>query len=151
MSILAKNPKAFRDYTLLDKFEAGIQLTGAEVKSVKLGRVQIKDSFIKIDKNNEPMLLNTYIAPYQHARTKEYDPYRTRKLLLHKAQLREIRQKAKAEGLTIVPIKMYNNPRGLIKLEIALAKSRKKYEKKRAIEEKASKRHLQRTLKRHKL
>ena len=72
-------------------------------------------------------------------------------MLLHKAQLREIRQKAKAEGLTIVPIKMYNNPRGLIKLEIALAKSRKKYEKKRAIEEKASKRHLQRTLKRHKL
>lgn len=147
MSKLATNPKAKHDYAIVKEYEAGIQLTGAEVKSVKNGRVQIKDSFVKLDKNNEAHLHNAYIAPYAQANAKDYNPYRSRKLLLHRSQLDEMKAKTQGQNLTIIPIQVYNVRRGLIKVQIALAKGKRKYEKRRTLKEAAVKKEIDRTLK----
>jgi SsrA-binding protein len=149
MSTIAKNPSAYHDFEILQSYEAGIQLTGAEVKSAKTGRIQLKDSFAKVLASGEVYLINAYIAPYQQASDKDYDPYRSRKLLLHRDQITEIKQSIAGSGLTIVPLKMYNVRRGLIKLELALAKGKRQFEKRRVIEERDSRRHIERTLKRH--
>jgi len=124
------NRKFRRDYQEIEKYEVGIALTGAEVKSVRAGRVKLEDSFVKI-LSSEVYLVNAEVSIYEYARPQGYDLRRTRKLLLHKREIIRLKTKlAGAGGLTIVPVSCYNKA-GLIKLEIALAKGRKGLEKKR--------------------
>ena len=122
------NKKAFFDYTLLDKIEAGINLTGQEVKAIRLGHVDLSGSFIKLI-GSEAYLVNAKIYPYEFARTENYDSKRTRKLLLHKKEIISLKSKIEGSNLTIVPVSMYNTLTR-IKLEIAIGKPKKEYDKK---------------------
>lgn len=139
------NRRARYDYYLLEKFEAGVALTGAEVKSVKAGKMSLSESFVKII-DGEAWLLNTYINPYPFADNRDYDPRRSRKLLLHKNELLKLTQQTKEKGLTIVPVSCYTKGRK-IKLEIALGRGKKKADKREAKRRKAIEREIQQTLK----
>lgn len=141
-----KNKRAFFDYEILESLEAGIELRGVEVKSVKNGRMTLAGSFVII-KNGEAWLLNASIPPYQPENTpKDYNPSRQRKLLLHKKEIESLLGKTKRKGFTIVPLKIYTK-RGKIKIEIGLAKSRRKYQKKEKIKKREIEREIQRELK----
>lgn len=139
------NRRAGYDYHLLEKFEAGIVLTGAEVKSVKAGRMNLNQSFVRI-RNGEAWLFNTYINPYPYADNRDYDPRRTRKLLLHKNELLKLTQQTKEKGLTLVPVSCYTKGRQ-IKLEIALARGKKKADKREAKKRREIEREIERELK----
>ena len=106
MKIISQNKKAHHDYFLLDTYEAGIELKGTEIKSVRLGNVNLKDSFVRI-KNNEVYVENMHVAPYDHGNIFNHEARRTRKLLLHKKEILKITNKLKEGGLTVVPTKMY--------------------------------------------
>src|SRR3989338_8242608 len=116
------NKKALYNYEITDKFEAGIILTGAEVKSARSGNVSLADSFVRI-RDNSAFLYNTYISPYQKP-TSEIDPRRERKLLLHRAEMQHLKGKLANTSLTLIPLKMYTTS-NLIKLEVALARGKK--------------------------
>lgn len=132
MTTLAINKKAKFDYELLDKHEAGLVLTGAEVKSAKAGHVQLKGAFLDI-KNNELWLKNSFISKYGPAgKQEEYDHGRNRKLLVHKRELKRLIGKKQTDGLTLVPLRLYTKG-DLIKLEFAVARGKKKYEKRELI------------------
>lgn len=124
------NRSAFYNYYLFERFEAGINLNGAEVKATRLGQANLNGSFVRII-GSEAYLVNVKISPYKYARPEGYDETRTRKLLLHKKEILAIKSKAEGEGLTIVPVSLYTKDR-LIKLELALAKGKKQFEKKEA-------------------
>lgn len=124
------NRRVRHDYQLLEKFETGIALTGAEVKSVKVGKMSLGESFVRI-RDGEAWLINAFINPYPFARQADYNPKRTRKLLLHKKEILALEQKMKQKKLTLVPVSCYTKA-GKIKVEIALAKGKKKYEKREA-------------------
>ncbi len=128
------NKRAFFDYKILNRLEAGIALTGAEVKAVRLGHADLTGSHVRIV-GSECYLINAKIFPYQYARPNEYDEKRTRKLLLHKKEIISIKSKIEGEGLTVIPISLYTS-KHFIKAELALAKGKKKYEKKEAIKKK---------------
>lgn len=125
------NKKAFFDYEITDKFEAGIQLTGPETKSVFAGKVRLEDSFVKIV-GNEAFVLNMHIFPYQFATNVEFEPKRTRKLLLHAKQIISLKTKLQQNNLTLVPVAIYNSGKH-IKLEIGLGRGKKKWDKREAI------------------
>jgi SsrA-binding protein len=124
------NRRAFYDYQIGDKLEAGINLNGAEVKAVKMGHADLAGSFVRIT-GSEAYLVNAKIFPYQYARPEGYDERRTRKLLLHKSEIISLKNKAESSNTSLVPLSMYEK-RGLIKLELGLGKGKKKYEKKEA-------------------
>jgi SsrA-binding protein len=136
------NKRAKFDYDLQDHFEAGINLNGAEVKAVRLGHADLTGSHVRIT-GSEAYLINAQIFPYQYARPENYDERRTRKLLLHKAEIVSLKSKMDGQNLTIVPISLYNT-RNLIKLELALGKGKKQYEKKEAKKRKDLDRELER-------
>ncbi len=142
--VLATNKKAYRDYEILETYEAGIELKGAEVKSVKAGRVSFKDSFI-LPKNGELFVMNLHISPWEYSTHEKLDPERPRKLLLHRWEIDRIIGKVKERGLTIIPLRFYLK-KHLVKLEIALAKGKKKYEKKETIKERDIQREMEREL-----
>ncbi|MDN5341779.1 SsrA-binding protein SmpB [Oceanotoga sp. DSM 15011] len=146
MKIITNNKKAYHDYFILDKFEAGISLTGSEVKSIKNGHINIKDSYCKV-KNREAYLNNANITPYGNSSIFNHEPLRQRKLLLHKEELRKIQEKLKKEKLTIIPLKIYITEKGLIKLEIGLAKGKKQYDKRETLAKKDFERKMKRTIK----
>jgi len=139
------NRQASYDFHLLEKLEAGIALTGAEVKSVKAGQMSLKDAFVRL-KDGEAWLHHAYISPYRFADHRDYDPRRTRKLLLHKKELLKLEQAMNQKCLTLVPVSCYTKGRQ-IKLEIALAKGKKKYEKREAIKKKDLQREIESQLK----
>lgn len=145
IKVYVENKKAYRDYEILEEIEAGIELIGSEVKSIKNGAVSLKDSFVKFE-NGEAFLLNTYIAPYKYAGKTVPEPERKRKLLLKKRELKRLIGKVKEKGLTLVPLKIYSRDRW-IKVLIALVKGRKKYEKRQIIKEREIKREIERELK----
>lgn len=124
------NRRATFDYTILDRFEAGIHLTGPEVKSLRGGHAKLDAAFVKI-MGTEAYLVNAHISPYPFARTETYDPKRSRKLLLHKKELISLKTKLESANLTLVPLFWYNKG-PLIKLEIGLARGKKQYEKREA-------------------
>lgn len=128
------NKRAFYDFEVTDRFEAGINLTGAEVKAIRLGHADLTGAFVKII-GNEAYLVGSKIFPYNNARPENYDQNRTRKLLLHKKEIISLKSKIDGANLTIVPVSWYTSNR-LIKLEIALGKSKKKFDKKAAIKKK---------------
>jgi len=147
MKIIAKNKRAIFDYEILEKYEAGMELSGPEVKSIRKGYISLAGSFA-IVKNSQLYLLNAFISPYQAENTpKDYSPSRTRKLLLHKSEIKKLIGKTKGKGLTLIPLRIYNK-RGKIKTEIALAKSKKKVDKRERIKKREIKREIEREFKR---
>jgi SsrA-binding protein len=140
------NRKATFDYQLAEHFEAGIHLVGAEVKAVREGHVDLSGSFVRII-GGEAQLVNAKIFPYQHARPETYNTTRTRKLLLHKKEIISLKGRMDGANLTVVPVSMYTT-HGLIKVELALAKSKKKFDKKEAIKRRDIDRHIEEELKR---
>lgn len=144
--IMATNKKAFHDYKILETFEAGLVLTGTEVKSLRAGKVNLKDSFAKI-RNSEVFLYNMHISPYERGTTVNHEPKRTRKLLLHKEQIRRLIGKTKEKGYTLIPLNIYfaNNK---AKIELALAQGKVLYDKRKALAEKEAKREIERAFKR---
>jgi len=124
------NKRAFYDYEILDRLEAGIQLSGSEVKAIRDGHADLSGSFVKII-GSEGYLVNAKVFPYAFARSEGYDEQRSRKLLMHKKELLSLKAKTASGGLTIVPISLYNTGQ-LIKLEIGVAKGKKQYQKKEA-------------------
>lgn len=138
------NRRAYYDYHLLEKFETGIELTGPEVKSVKKGRMSLKTSFVQI-KDDQAYLVNAHIPPYEFARQRNYEPTRTRRLLLHKKEIISLMTKMRQKRLTLVPLSCYTKG-PWIKMEIALAKGKKKYEKKEAKKRRDIEREVEREL-----
>lgn len=150
MKILAENKKAKQNYEILETFEGGIVLKGFEVKAVKLGKISLKNSFVKIS-GNEVFLVGAYISPYQPNNTPpDYNPQRERKILLKKSEIKYLIGKSKEKGLTIIPLRVYTR-RGLIKIEFAIAKGMKKYNKKEIIKKREVEREIRRALKRNQI
>jgi len=145
MPTYSKNRKAYHDFEILDTLEAGLALTGPEVKSVRNGQINLKGAFITFHKGS-PMLTNASISKYAHATIPTYQPDRSRAILLHKKQIDYIRGKSQENGLTIVPLSVYTKG-PLIKLEIGVAKGKKQYDKRRTIKEREGKRAIRRALK----
>jgi len=140
------NRKARFNYEFLEKLEAGITLLGSEVKSVKKGQISLNEAFVRIDPQKEAWLINAHIHPYQFADNKNYDPIRNRKLLLHKQEILALLKKIEGKNLTIVPISCYTR-QGKIKIELALAKGKKLWQKKEKIKKQDLERDLERELK----
>ncbi len=145
MKIVSNNKKAYHDYFILDTYEAGIELKGTEIKSVRKGSANLKDAFIRI-KQDEAFIENMHIAPYEQGNRFNHDPRRTRKLLLHKKEIRKLQKEVKENGLTIIPTKLYFNT-SKAKLEIALAKGKKLYDKRQDLKAKDAKRDIEKALK----
>lgn len=127
MAVLARNKKAFHDYFIEEKYEVGIELIGTEVKSIKAGKVSIKESFVRIIKN-EVVVMNMHVTPYEFGNINNESETRVRKLLLKRKEIEKIAQKIKEQGYTIMPLSIYTKQR-LVKMEIGLAKGKKLYDK----------------------
>lgn len=149
MPHIATNKKALAEYTVLQKFEAGIALKGPEVKSVKAGQINLKGSYITIDSNGRAWLLGAHISPYKPAAAVQtsYIPTRSRALLLRKKEVDYLRGKTREKGLTILPISVYTKG-SLIKVELAISKGKKQYDKRQSIKKREIDREIRRKLKR---
>lgn len=144
MKIVAQNRKAFHDYFIEETLEAGMVLTGTEVKSLRDAKANLMDSYVLI-KDNEVFLFNCHISPYTHGNIMNHDPVRTRKLLLHKKELMKLQAKAAQKGYSVIPLKLYFK-NGRAKAEIGLAKGKKQYEKRETIKKKEADREIQRAM-----
>lgn len=142
---VAVNRRALHDYEILDRIDAGIALTGSEIKSVRAGRVSLQEAYARPDKG-EVWLVGAHIAEYGPASYNGHEPRRSRRLLLHRAQIREIEREVEAKGLTLVPLKLYLNKRGLAKLELAIGRGRRQYDKRTAIAKRDADREVERAL-----
>jgi len=145
MKLINKNKKAYFDYEILEDYEAGIMLEGAEVKSLRQGNVNMKGTFLKFY-NSELFLLNMHIGTYKPAGKEQHDPTRNRKLLLSRKELTKLETKGDMAGNTLIPLEIYEKG-SLIKVKIALARGKKKYEKKNIIKDRQIKREINRKLK----
>ena len=143
--ITASNRKAYHEYNILDKYEAGIELFGTEVKSLREAQANLKESYVVIRKN-QAWVSGMHINPYSNTGHDGHDPIRNRRLLLNKREIFKIKQAIDQKGLTAVPLKLYFNNNGWAKLEIGLAKGKKIYDKKSSIKERDIKRDIQREL-----
>ena len=145
IKIITQNKKAYHDYFIEDTYECGIALAGTEVKSIRLGHVNLKDSFASL-KSGEVVLIGMHISPYEKGNIFNKYPLRDRKLLMHKAEIRRLIGKIKEDGYSLVPLKVYLKG-SLVKVEIALARGKKNYDKRNAIAEKEAKRRIDRKIK----
>lgn len=141
----AVNRQAYHNYFIHDTYEAGVALTGTEVKSIRAGKVNLRDSFAKVEKG-EVFLWNAHISPYEQGNRFNHDPLRTRKLLLHRREILKIESALKTKGYTLIPLKMYFK-KGYVKCEIGLATGKKLYDKRQDMAERAAKRDLDRRIK----
>lgn len=142
---VATNRKAYHDYFLEDSYEAGIALTGTEIKSVRAAQVNLRDGFVLL-RNGEAWLVNVHISPYDFGNRENHEPRRERRLLLHRREIRKLQGKVSERGWTIVPLRMYIK-NGRAKLEIALVRGKRLYDKKDAIAERDANRELRRAVK----
>lgn len=147
-SVNIVNRRATFNYFISDSWEAGIMLTGTEIKSVREGKANLADAFCLI-KNDEMWIRNMHISLYDHGSYSNHEPKRERKLLLHKKQLQKIFSKAKEKGVTIIPVRLYLNERGFAKLEIGLARGKKLFDKRDSMKEAELKREVGRAMKRY--
>ncbi|CEA04278.1 single-stranded DNA-binding protein [Lysinibacillus sp. BF-4] len=143
--VLAQNKKAGHDYFIEETYEAGLVLHGTEIKAIRAGKVQLKDSFVRI-RNNEAWISNMHISPYDQGNRFNHDPLRSRKLLLHKKQIAQLIGRIKQDGYTIVPLKMYIKD-GFAKLLIGVGKGKKNYDKRDDLRKKEAKREMERAFK----
>lgn len=146
-SLIAQNKKAYHDYFVDETYEAGISLAGTEVKSIREGRVNLKDSYISL-KTGEAFVLGMHISPYEKGNIFNKDPLRARKLLLHKREISKLIGLSQQDGYTLVPLKMYFK-NSYVKVEVGVCRGKKNYDKRAAIAEKDSKRRIDRALKEH--
>lgn len=144
--LIANNKKAYHEYFIEDKLEAGIVLTGTEVKSVRQGKVNIKESYAQV-KEGEAFINGMHISPYEMGNRFNQDPLRTRKLLLHKREINRLVGYIQQKGLTLVPLKVYINPKGLVKVQIGVARGKKLHDKRQTMAKKDSERRIQQALK----
>lgn len=145
MKVVCQNRKAYHDYHIDETVESGIALLGTEVKSLREGKANLKDSYVII-KGGEVFLLNCHISPYSHGNIMNHDPLRTRKLLLHKKEISRLAGKVIAKGYTLIPLKLYFKD-SFAKVEIGLAKGKKLFEKREKIKEREAKRAIERVMK----
>ncbi|MCR5768773.1 MAG: SsrA-binding protein SmpB [Lachnospiraceae bacterium] len=143
--LVANNKKAYFDYFIEDTYEAGIELVGTEVKSIRMGKCSIKESFIQVE-NNEMYIYGMHVSPYEKGNIFNKDPLRTRKLLLHRNEIMKLKGQTAEKGYTIVPLTVYLKE-GLVKVSIGLAKGKKLYDKRESIARKDEKRNLEREYK----
>lgn len=146
IKLISNNKKARHDYFIDDVYETGMVLTGTEIKSVRQGKANIKESYAKIE-NGEMVIYGMHISPYEQGNRFNVDPLRPRKLLLHKREIRKLTGLTKEKGFTLVPLRLYINEKGLAKLEIALAHGKKNYDKREAIAKKDAMRKIQQAVK----
>jgi len=144
----AVNKKAYRNYELVERFEAGLELLGTEVKSLRAGVADLSGSYARIN-NDECWLIGANIAQYEKAGPVNHEPTRKRKLLLHKTEIHKVSVKLQQRGFTFIPLRIYFNDRGLAKIELALARGKRKYDKRTAIAERAQKREADRGMKKY--
>ena len=143
--LIASNKKAYHDYFVDETFEAGIALTGTEVKSLRENKATLRDSFATVRKG-EVWLHNVHISPYSHGNRGNVDPNRARKLLLHKNQIRYLQGKIKERGYTLVPLKLYFSPSNMVKVELGLARGKKNYDKRDSIAARDQQRDVERAM-----
>lgn len=148
IQVVAKNRKASHEYFLLEKLEAGLVLSGSEIKSVRNHQVSLAEAYVRVDAN-EAWLMEAHITPYEHASVDKHDPKRPRKLLLHKDEIRRLWNEVRQKGVTIIPTMMYLKA-GRAKLEIAIAKGKKLHDKRQAIARREVDREIQRQFMRRK-
>ena len=146
IKVVARNKKATHDYYILDDYEAGLVLTGTEIKSIRASKVSIQDAYIQI-KNGKALIINMHIAKFDQGNIFNHQETRNRDLLLHKKEIRKLENKVKLEGLTIIPLEVYLKG-GLAKLKIGLAKGKKEYDKRDSLKEEALKKEQRKNLKR---
>ena len=146
IKLQANNKKAYHDYFVDETYEAGIVLTGTEIKSIRLGKVSIKESFVKI-KAGQAMVYGMNISPYEQGNRFNVEPTRVRRLLLHKQEIRKLDQALALQGMTLIPLRMYINEDGRAKLEIGLCRGKKNYDKRDSIAKRDAKRDMERRMK----
>jgi len=142
--VYATNRKAFHDYHILENVEAGLVLTGTEVKSVRAGKVQLREGYARIA-DGEAWLYNTHIAPYDQGNRYNHEPVRVRKLLLHRGQIGQLAVRSREAGLTLIPLKVYDK-RGNLKVELGLAKGKRQYDKRVVLAEREARREIDRAV-----
>ena len=146
-TVITRNKKAYHDFHIIESFEAGIELSGTEVKSLRAGHAHLKDSYGRI-RNGEAFLVKAHISQYKYSSGFDnHDPERERRLLLHKKEILRLKKNMDTKGLTLVPLKLYFNNNGKVKVEIGIAKGKRQYDKRAAIAEKDVKREMERTRK----
>jgi SsrA-binding protein len=143
--IITLNRKARQNYEIIESLEAGMVLTGTEVKSLREGRMNLMDSYARVQ-NGEVFLVNAHISPYSHGNVQNHDPLRDRKLLLHKDEIKRLTGKTEVKGLTLVPLKVYFS-RGRVKLQLALARGKRQYDKRETIKRREAEIEMKRALK----
>lgn len=148
IKIVAKNKKAYHDYHIDATYEAGMVLSGPEVKSLRAGRANLKDGYVRIDSRGEAMLYNVHISLYTFATHNPNDPLRVRKLLLHGREIKKLIGKQKEKGLALIPLKIYFKENGKAKIEIGLARGKRQYDKRASLKEKQTNREVQRAMRR---
>ncbi len=146
MKTVASNKTVYHNYQILENFEAGISLVGSEVKSIREGRISLKESYAEV-KNGDVFLVKCHISPYEAANVFNHDPLRERRLLLHKREIRRLAGKIKERGLTLVPTKVVINDKGRIKVELGLARGKREYEKRDVIKKRDTDREIRAEIK----
>jgi SsrA-binding protein len=144
--VVGSNRKAFHDYSIEEKIEAGLILKGTEVKSLREGRVNLREGYVTVT-NGKAILHNCHIGEYSHGNIMNHEPLRARPLLLHKKQIVKLAGKIQLKGLTIVPLRIYFNPRGIAKVELGLARGKKHYDKRDAVKKRDAGREMDRVMK----
>jgi SsrA-binding protein len=142
---IALNRRARHEYTITDTFEAGLVLTGTEIKSVRAGKVNLSDAYARVEKG-EAWLLGAHIAPFEQGNRYNHEPRRDRKLLLHRTEIDQLMGRAAAKGLTIVPLRLYINERGRAKVELGMAKGKQLHDRRRDIADRQARRDVEREL-----
>jgi SsrA-binding protein len=143
--VFAQNKKALHDFDIEETYEAGIQLTGPEVKSIREGRANLKESYARV-RDGEVFLVGAHVSPYENATHREQLPTRDRKLLLHRREIARLTGKSQEDGKTLIPLRLYQK-NGNVKLELAVASRRKQYDKRREIAKKTAEREIERAMK----
>ncbi len=144
--VVATNRKAYHEYFIEEKFEAGIVLKGTEVKSLREGRVNLQDSYASVHEG-EVFLHHCHISPYSHGNIMNHDPLRVRKLLLHKKEINKLLGKTQQKGLTLIPLRLYFSKRGQVKVELGLAKGKKLYDRRESLKTREAGREMERAIK----
>ena len=145
--VIVTNRKAYRDYTILETLECGIELKGSEVKSIRAGRINLEDSFARIE-NDQVILYNTHISPYEEASYLNVEPVRQRRLLLHGSQIKKLSGEVFQKGLTLVPLKAYFSERGFVKVALALCKGKKLYDRRADVKKRETDLDMRRAMRR---
>jgi SsrA-binding protein len=146
VKVVATNRKAGHEYFLLERFEAGLVLQGSEIKSIRAGQISLAEAYVRVD-GQDAWLMDAHVAPYEHAGSFNHDPRRPRKLLLHKSEIRQLWENVRQKGVTIIPLRVYLKE-GRAKVEIAIAKGKKLYDKRESIAKRDAERDIERNFRR---